>query len=281
MANLHLESLRYKPTTRSIKLALKKLPKGSEALSKAYDKAVIRIESQDIENKSLAMKTLAWLIYSHRQLTLLQLHHALAVETNPPADEEGNDDEFDMESLNRLDQENIPDPDIILSACAGLVVIDKRTTYVRLVHYTAQEYFMKLRTSWLPDAETQITIVCLTYLSYDDFCTGNIDAHVKSKMALWEYAARFWAAHAPQANSSYIPIAVNFLVDNVKRLAYIRELRIRSEDNPAESKSLIGSGSSRTAWIADPPTFSPCHLAAHFGLVDLWTLLEKVDSPCI
>lgn len=46
-----------------------------------------------------------------------------------------------------FDTDNIPDIELILTVCAGLVVENKRghTTRVRLVQYTAQEYLENVR----------------------------------------------------------------------------------------------------------------------------------------
>jgi hypothetical protein len=44
-----------------------------------------------------------------------------------------------------LDLENIPDVEDLLSVCAGLVIIDQESAIIRLVHYTTQEYFERIR----------------------------------------------------------------------------------------------------------------------------------------
>ncbi|KAK4107439.1 hypothetical protein N656DRAFT_513618 [Canariomyces notabilis] len=57
----------------------------------------------------------------------------------------------------------------MVSVCAGLVTVDGNSGIIRLVHYTTQEYFERTRGRWLPDAESYITKVCVTYLSFMSF----------------------------------------------------------------------------------------------------------------
>ena len=41
----------------------------------------------------------------------------------------------------KLDEENLPEIEDMVSVCAGLVTIDEESNIIRLVHYTTQEYF--------------------------------------------------------------------------------------------------------------------------------------------
>jgi hypothetical protein len=46
LAQLHIDSLKDKPTPKLIRLTLKNLPKGLEALSNAYEEVIERINCQ-------------------------------------------------------------------------------------------------------------------------------------------------------------------------------------------------------------------------------------------
>ena len=59
----------------------------------------------------------------------------------------------------------------MISVCAGLVTIDEESSIIRLVHYTTQEYFERTQSNWFPNAQTDITTICVTYLSFDEFGT--------------------------------------------------------------------------------------------------------------
>jgi hypothetical protein len=61
-------------------MALKRLPKGSDAYDQAYRDAMDRIKGQIQNSRELAYQTLSWITCAKRPLTTLDLQHALAVE---------------------------------------------------------------------------------------------------------------------------------------------------------------------------------------------------------
>jgi len=165
LAQLYVDSLAYKTTPKAIRLALKEFEitseapnddKKSKALDHAYMQAMERINVQVPEYREIAQQVLSWVTCAKRRLTSSELQHAIAVEVNEP----------------ELDRENITDIDLIVSVCAGLVIIDEESDIIRLVHYTTQEYFERTWRTWFPDAHTDITKTCATYLSFQVFETG-------------------------------------------------------------------------------------------------------------
>ncbi|KAJ6588038.1 hypothetical protein B0H19DRAFT_1300473, partial [Mycena capillaripes] len=150
LAKLHIESLSEKATVKVVQEALKCLSKG---LNAAYDGAMKRIEDQGDTNKQIAHSALTWIVNAKRPLTVTELQTALAVEPG----------------LKQLDEDNVMDIETVLSVCAGLVIVDKESSVVRLVHYTTQEYLDKIQDQEFPDAQTQITHTLLTYLAFDGF----------------------------------------------------------------------------------------------------------------
>ncbi|KAJ6574620.1 hypothetical protein B0H19DRAFT_935198, partial [Mycena capillaripes] len=121
LAKLHIESLSTKTTVKGVREALKTLPK---TLNDSYDDAMRRIKEQNKESRNTAYSTLTWVANAKRPLTALELRTALAIEPGTKA----------------LDEDNMLDIDIILSVCAGLIIVDEQVSVVRLVHYTTQEY---------------------------------------------------------------------------------------------------------------------------------------------
>jgi hypothetical protein len=96
-----------------------------------------------------------------------------------------------------LDPDNLPHVEDLLSVCAGLVVVDWESAVIRLVHYTTQEYFERIKDTWDPGAPLHITSICLTYLSFDKFRTGSCSSDEKFEKRLQEskfldYAAKHW-----------------------------------------------------------------------------------------
>ncbi|TAQ86535.1 hypothetical protein B7494_g5159 [Chlorociboria aeruginascens] len=86
----------------------------------------------------------------------LELQHAIAVGI----------DELE------LDEDNLPDIEDIVSVCAGLVIVNKESNIIRLVHYTTQEYFNRTQSHWFPSADAEIATICVTYLSISVFEGG-------------------------------------------------------------------------------------------------------------
>ncbi|KFY74396.1 hypothetical protein V499_05573 [Pseudogymnoascus sp. VKM F-103] len=207
LARLHVDSLRGKTTKKAVRATLKKLPRGSTALNEAYDEAIERIESQLPEESELAKTVLSWITYAMRQLTTKELAHALAVEAGE----------------SELDEDNIPDIEDVISVCAGLVTVDEESDVIRLVHYTTQEYFERVREVWNPKAQEEIASTCLTYLSFQTFSTGRCtnDEDFASRIRqnpFVDYAARYWGTHALTVQQTIKEQALPFL-SNMNQLA--------------------------------------------------------------
>lgn len=98
-----------------------------------------RISGQLVDQKELALQALTWIVYAKRALSTFELQHALGVEVDAV----------------EFSEDNIPDLHDTISACCGLVTIDKASGIVRLVHYTTQEFFEDQGRSYLPDAHAE------------------------------------------------------------------------------------------------------------------------------
>ncbi|KAK5052599.1 hypothetical protein LTR84_002464 [Exophiala bonariae] len=227
---LHINSLIGKPSPKALKRTLEQLPKGLSSLDITYDKAMGRISSQLPEQYELAKQALSWITYAKRRLSALQLRHALAVEPGETS----------------LDEDNLPDVDDIVSACAGLVVMDEESGIVRLVHYTTQDYFKRTKQRWFPYAEDNIAQACNTYLSFDDFKSGPCQQPNKmlhdllpedkdtleddyedrlTRSPLFEYAALHWATHLNAVSSSFQSLVPAFIA-NAGQMSAIAQVRL-------------------------------------------------------
>ena len=186
-----MDSLRGKRSPKAVRLALQKLPTGSEAYHQAYEGAMERIQSQVADRVELAMQVLSWISCARRPLTTKELQYALAVEIG--------ETEFDLD--------NMPEVQDMVSVCAGLVTVDDESNIIRLVHYTAQQYFERTETKWFPNANYEIAAACTTYLTSNcipDRCGMNNILFAKNKLLkipLFQYAARYWGYHAREAAS--------------------------------------------------------------------------------
>src|SRR5580700_4044077 len=109
-----MDSLAKKHSRRDVRLALKSLPK---ELDEIYAETLRRIENQEEDDSQLAKKTLCWISFAMKPLTIREIQHAIAVTRG--------DTDFDEEAL--------PDQDILVSVCSGLVTVDQETSIIRLV----------------------------------------------------------------------------------------------------------------------------------------------------
>ncbi|KAJ7818837.1 hypothetical protein B0H14DRAFT_1361953 [Mycena olivaceomarginata] len=110
-----------------------------------------RINAQGEDDKKIARSTLTWVVNARRPLTSLELCVALAIEPE----------------TKELDNDNMTRIGIIISVCAGLVIVEEHSSLVRLVHFTAQSYLDRIQTE--KDAHFEITQSLLTYLQFAQF----------------------------------------------------------------------------------------------------------------
>jgi ankyrin repeat protein len=252
LAQIYLDSLDDKPTPKAIRNALKGFQTENQGLgeeekvqilARAYEHAVERINGQKPGLKDLAKRALFWITCAKRPLATSELQHALAVEVGEP----------------KLDEENLPQIEDVVSVCAGLVTVDEKSRIIRLVHYTTQEYFKRTRERWFPNAETDITKVCLTYLSFHAFESGfcQTDAEFEERLRvnqLYDYVAHNWGNHAREALTLCQQV-VGFLESELK--------------TEAASQALLAikrySGHSKYSQEV-PRQMTGLHLAAFFGV---------------
>lgn len=151
MARLYLDTLVKKTTRRKIKNALETLPEGLDSI---YEELMNRVKLQNPhDHAELAMRVLGWICYTSRPLTVVEMQNALAVEPDDTC----------------LDDDGIPNRDLLVSVCAGIVMINDNSDTISFVYYTAQEYFQRSGQRLLNHANRDIAATCLTYLHFDSF----------------------------------------------------------------------------------------------------------------
>ena len=125
LAGLQIESLGDQISIKGVHLALEKLPTD---LFTMYDQTFTRIREQSTRKAELGLKVLSIVFGSTRPLNVDEIRHALAVQ---PGD-------------TKLDVEALVDVQTLLGVTAGLVITSHEEhheqVFLRLVHYTLQEY---------------------------------------------------------------------------------------------------------------------------------------------
>src|SRR5436190_8129738 len=149
MAVLQVKRICGAITVRQVKNALDTMLTG---LFDMYAEALERMRTQSDQRCQLGMRILNWISLAKRRLLVDELRQALAVEY-----EDG------LDSPRQLDQDNLPSVNALADVCVGLVTIEHETRVIRLVHLTTQEYFDRYRVALFPNAESEISGVCLTY----------------------------------------------------------------------------------------------------------------------
>jgi ankyrin repeat protein len=249
LAHFHIESLTGKISSKDIRTALQMLPTGSDAYDHAYKDAIERIEGQHKEQKALAKRVISWITCTKRPLTIFELQHALAVEVG----------------MFELDRDNFSPIELMVSVCAGLVTIDEENGIIRLVHYTTQEYFERTQKHWFPDAETNITKICLTYLSFSIFESGicQTSNEFRDRLEsnrLYSYAAQNWGHHARMSSIEGDEMILDFLKNKAKFSASTQAM--------CDSKMYD--------WYYSETQMTKLHVTAYFGLTQLTgTLLDE------
>ncbi|KAJ7278156.1 hypothetical protein C8J57DRAFT_1576421 [Mycena rebaudengoi] len=181
LAKLHIDSLTTRNTIKAVREALKSLPTD---LEDTYNEAMDRIEAQSQDDRNIAKRVLIWIANAKRPLSVTELCEAIAIEPGTKT----------------FDRDGLLDPDIFLSVCAGLVVINLADGSVRFIHYTTQDYMDCVQASKFPSAQTEITHGCLTYLLYNDFLqlpssSNKLHALVQEH-ALLDYSFRYCLVHS-------------------------------------------------------------------------------------
>jgi ankyrin repeat domain-containing protein 50 len=229
------------------------LPQGLYAF---YGQAFDRIEGQEDSDRELATRALCFIFCARRTLTLDELLHALSVELG--------DSEFCVD--------NCTNSQILLSLCAGLILVDETLGNVGLVHYTLQEYFQK-HPKMLPESpNAMVAEACLTYLSFDAFDSGPCTDGESLEKRLEEYcflhyASSHWGHHAKHATSEDLEDLILKFVGHGSLLA--------------SSLQVLHTNHTRVNNWYDrfPRDFGALHAAAYWGLAPIMSkLLDEVDD---
>ncbi|KAF5243724.1 hypothetical protein FAUST_2719 [Fusarium austroamericanum] len=261
LAELHARSLEGIFLPNQIRHALETLPTGTNAYDETYLCAMNRIESRG-NTKDFAKKILAWITCARRPLTTPELRHALAVQV-------GDTD---------LDDSNLPEIGDVVAVCAGLVAVDKESDIIRLAHYTTQQYFERTKDDWFPNAETDITDACITYLSYTSFrgqlTYPGVIAEAIPPVRFYDYVAINWGHHSRISQTTSKNL-IGFLESDQSAKAAAQHLLCKAEHKmwPDEDINVDETGEyDSDHWPishsspVDSPGMEGLHLAAYFGI---------------
>ena len=256
----------------------------------AYDEIMVRLKGQKPGFRDAAMKVLTWIVHAQRPLKVSELQHAIAIDC-----EEEEEDAV-------IDGDSIPDIEDLISCCCGLLVVDQQSQIVRLVHYTAQEYFDARQSSYFPEAQARIAAACISYLRFQvlsDFgaCREGASKRMRSHPLL-QYAVVNWGNHAQSVQTAVLEQVKSLLLKD-SDLGFISQMMpvlfMQTELQPYSSYftypwtamdicawfglDLIFEDLLDTQDYLDNPNMacspSTLHLAAHKGHATILTLLLR------
>jgi hypothetical protein len=223
-----------------------------------YERTMQEIENGPSNDAQLAKKALAWITFAKRPLKRIELQTGLAV----------------LPGRSKLDERDIIPIEIIISICAGLIELDEPSGELRHAHLSVRTYLIETHQKWFPDAEVNIAMDCLTYLSFSAFstgyCTSDDEFEVRTDThGLYEYASWYWGEHFRSGPVKYERDTLAFLMNKNKAEAAAQAMQISREMRSHPNYSQQGIRQ-----------MTGLHLAAHFGLTSVVkSLLEWGHDP--
>ena len=216
-------------------------------LDTVYAPTLQRLRDQKGHRSKLGMEVLMWVSHSERPLRIEELGHALAVDVE----------------VTDLDVENLTPEKIILESSLGLVVVDKRTSRLRLIHPTLQGYLSC--PGALPDAHETLAETCLAYLNYEQVKRlPTYKVPNPRDMPFLEYSSLYWGSHAKRG-----------LSDRANELALKLLTRY---DRHISATSLFNQMQSDDSPPVIDHLFSGLHCASYFGIFKVVAALIEMEG---
>ncbi|EED13813.1 ankyrin, putative [Talaromyces stipitatus ATCC 10500] len=244
LAKFNMDTLTSKLRPGDVIAALEVLP---NELDGTFTDAMGRISDLSSNHREVAMDFLRWVVFAEEPLHVGAIEHAIAVT------------EMDED----INQDFIIQAPVLASMCAGLVQFDE-SDCVRLVHYSAQDFFRRNWQQYFPEGRDKLVSVCLTYLLFDPFkngaCSGpteltDFDERVE-KYPLLGYAAKNWGKLISQTSRDDLWERARRLLHDQGCFASLTQALWYLDDE--DHSSWAGKDGS-----------SALHLASHLGLTKL------------
>ena len=251
LVSLNIDAILGEITLHQRRKKLDEMTKG-EGLGEAYGATISRIKAQQRSMSKLGMDVLMWISHSERPLHVDELCHALGVE-------EGSLD---------LNTRNIPAIETLLACSLGLVIVEKSSSTVRLVHYTLQEY-LSYNPNLFLKPDSVIAETCLTYLNFQHIRRFSPALRSAPPTASFlEYSSRYWGTHARRGNTESVKTLALKLLDGY--------------DKHISSKILLLHEVSIWDWPFDiedtPGGFTGLHGAAYHGCMEITAALLEINK---
>lgn len=184
----------------------------STKLTGALEATINRIRSQPPAKSKQAMEVLKWTFIAERQLSIPELRHALA-SINSTCDS--------------LNLEDLPFEKSLTDCCYGLVINDRETSSIRLVHKSLQDFLQNQYEQKLlfETGHRDIAHTCLIYLGFRDSTIP--DDTIEDSRTIWNlldgrglqtpeyFHSRGFSSHL--INFPFLAYAVNFWGEHARK----------------------------------------------------------------
>ena len=249
LVSLNIDAILGEITLHQRRKKLDEMTEG-KGLGDAYAATLSRMKAQQRSRSKLGMEVLMWVSHAERPLHVNELCHALGVG-------EGSVD---------LNIRNTPAIETLLACSLGLVMMEKSSSTVRLVHYTLQEY-LSYNSNLFLNPHSLIAEVCLTYLNFRYIRDLSPTLSYAPPTAPFvEYASCFWGTHARRETTASVKILALELLGGYER--HISSMLLSLHD--------VNDGGWHFFLKDIPRGFTGLHCAAYFGCVEITAaLLEK------
>jgi len=191
-----------------------------------------------------------WISHAERPLRENELCRALAIEL-------GSRD---------FNTDDIPSIETLIGCCPGLITVDKKSSTVRLVHFTLKEY-LSAHPDIFSSPHSTIAEACLTYLNFQQVRALSDDPYVVLDCLepFIHYCSLYWGDHAKRELSDYgRSLAIELLQEYDDHIsAPCLTWDIECLDAEVENYSLRLSG---------------LHCASFFGIVEVAAALIEMQG---
>ena len=251
LAVLQVQAVLQETSIGEMEEALEVMPSG---LDEAFEETLQRIQRQPEKRRMLGMSILMWISHARRPLKVAELSEALAVKVGETS----------------LNPKFSKSQKLMVACCLGLVIVDEKSSVIRLVHYSVQEFFREHHSGVFPSGKLTIAKILVSYLLLDPFSGGprqdqqDISALISTHPFV-QYVSRHWGYHVRDTESR----DVNALI--------LRFLHSRPHRACSVQISEYVAGRHEEYWKAEEAeSRNELHVAAKFGLEDIAT--QVLDS---
>ena len=239
MACLYMSTLGHQGSVKEIEDTLNGISEDyHDGLDTTYEACVDIIPKISRSSKKWAMKLLARIMFSRRNLSREELELAITID-------EG-DSEYNKDKKTNYYQ--------IADSTAGLVNLEQDGASI---HITFREYPERTSKTWFPDGERDTAMTVLTFMSFDEV-VRQIETESDAEAAYGEwpllfYASQYWSHHAMafKFDQAFAALLLKLLCDE-KRMQMFLKVQFYN-DVEAEIKPDIVNG------------LSALHIAAYYS----------------